>query len=123
MTALYRPVLIESAEQAEALPIGTITLDLLPGRGIPEACTKDEDGRWRGALDHGRPYTFRATVGDYALVPIKAEEEQTRMVVMRGEWVSFLSPSKRAFPEPWSRLVTPWEERQVTEVIPQGPEQ
>ena len=26
MTVLYRPVLIESAEQAEALPIGTVTI-------------------------------------------------------------------------------------------------
>ena len=28
MATLYRPVLIESAEQAEALPIGTVSIDL-----------------------------------------------------------------------------------------------
>ena len=28
MTTLYKPVLIESAEQAEALPVGTVAIDL-----------------------------------------------------------------------------------------------
>ena len=32
MTTLYRPILIESAEQAEALPVGTVAS---PGRRDP----------------------------------------------------------------------------------------
>ena len=37
MTTLYRPVLIESAEQAEALPIFTIaTIEDSPVTGYPE---------------------------------------------------------------------------------------
>lgn len=86
MTILYRPVLIESAEQAEALPIGTVALLLFGHR------TKTMGGWWEtptgGGLDESR-----AVVGAQALVPIEAAEEVA--------------------PAPFShrtRYVTPWEE-------------
>ena len=70
MTTLYRPVLIESAEQAEALPIGTV------GHEPPHlyAYIKKARNYWRGTGDD-------AALTDYemlpftALVPIEAEEE------------------------------------------------
>ena len=70
MTTLYRPVLLESAEQAEALPIGTV------GHEPPHlyAYIKKARNYWRGTGDD-------AALTDYemlpftALVPIEAEEE------------------------------------------------
>ena len=69
MTTLYRPVLIESAEQAEALPIGTV------GHEPPHlyAYIKKARNYWRGTGDD-------AALTDYemlpftALVPIEAEK-------------------------------------------------
>ena len=72
MTTLYRPVLIESAEQAEALPAGTIMF--LPA-GPYVWTARDPGGEF---LDHyGRPWHFENTQDDEpftALVPIEAEE-------------------------------------------------
>ena len=70
MTTLYRPVLIESAEQAEALPVGTV------GHEPPHlyAYIKKARNYWRGTGDD-------AALTDYemppftALVPIEAEKE------------------------------------------------
>ena len=70
MTTLYHTVLIESAEQAEALPIGTV------GHEPPHlyAYIKKARNYWRGTGDD-------AALTDYemlpftALVPIEAEEE------------------------------------------------
>ena len=70
MTTLYKPVKIESAEQAEALPVGTV------GHEPPHlyAYIKKARNYWRGTGDD-------AALTDYemlpftALVPIEAEEE------------------------------------------------
>ena len=82
MTTLYRPVLIESVEQAEALPEGTIALLPFGHR------TKIAGGWWEtptgGGLDESR-----AVVGAQALVPIEAEEEWTAMGSDNGEpWIA-----------------------------------
>ena len=73
MTTLYKHVLIESAEQAEALPEGTIMF--LPAG--PYVWTARDPGC--EFLDHyGRPWHFENTQDDEpftALVPIEAEEE------------------------------------------------
>ena len=79
MTTLYRPVLIESAEQAEALPIGTV------GHEPPHlyAYIKKARNYWRGTGDD-------AALTDYemlpftALVPIEAEEETSVIVSAPG---------------------------------------
>ena len=72
MTTLYKPVLIESAEQAEALPEGAIMF--LPA-GPYVWTARDPGGEF---LDHyGRPWHFENTQDDEpftALVPIEAEE-------------------------------------------------
>ena len=74
MTTLYRPVLIETAEQAEALPEGTIMF--LPA-GPYVWTARDPGGEF---LDHyGRPWHFENTQDDEpftALVPVEAEEER-----------------------------------------------
>lgn len=76
VTTLYRPVLIETAEQAEALPIGTIAL--LPFNGSHrQVLTKTTDrspGPWDLEM-HG--YANDRVIGWSALVPVEAEEEWT----------------------------------------------
>lgn len=68
MPTLYRPVLIESAEQAEALPSGSIVT------------AEDKDGPWEKYPDGKFKGADRTVVDAYyvldriALVPIEAEE-------------------------------------------------
>ena len=88
MTVIYVPRLIESAEQAEALPVGTV------GHEPPHlyAYIKKARNYWRGTGDD-------VALTDYemppftALVPIEAEEEH-------------VAPDAGAY----SRYVTAWEE-------------
>ena len=103
MTTLYKPVLIETAEQAEALPGGSLVLDheskwvytdyFIAAR--PPLSGLQDD------LDHG--------VHVVALVPIEAEEEVTARV-QGFAGVFHVSRSTGSFPTPQRRLVTPWEE-------------
>ena len=99
MTIVYVPRLIESAEQAEALPVGTV------GHEPPHlyAYIKKARNYWRGTGDD-------AALTDYemlpftALVPIEAEEEH-------GGW-GFCTPGCERITHshyPRKRLVTPWE--------------
>ena len=71
MTTLYKPVLIESAEQAEALPVGTPVLEVLTDPG--------EDERVVGAdfIDDGfdEDLTPGSNFHHVALVPVEAVEE------------------------------------------------
>ena len=95
MSILYKPVKIESAAQAEALPEGTIMF--LPA-GPYVWTARDPGGEF---LDHyGRPWHFENTQDDEpftALVPIEAEEEMDTDYYMGG------------YGSPMRRLVTPWE--------------
>ena len=94
MTTLFKPVLIESAEQAEALPVGTV-VKRARGSGIPEVAIKyddDVDGEsWLGTLD--RYWSDHMMVGWTALVPVEAVEEH-------------VAPDAITY----SRYVTAWEE-------------
>ena len=78
MTTVYVPRLIESAEQAEALPIGTVSIDL-DSQGQPYQASIRVRGGWyctgEVAAD-GSPWLASHDVmaGDTALVPIEAEE-------------------------------------------------
>lgn len=74
-TLLYRPVLIESAEQAEALPRGTVALTSLNGEQA--SAGKIGDDLWMVAGDWP-DYSNEDAVGWTALVPIEAEEERAR---------------------------------------------
>ena len=98
MTTLFKPVLIESAEQAEALPEGAIMF--LPA-GPYVWTARDPGGEF---LDHyGRPWHFENTQDDEpftALVPIEAEEETTGALVNRAGDIHW---------EESRRYVTPWE--------------
>ena len=69
---LYRPVLIESAEQAEALPIGTIAT---VGEPPIESSVKWDDRLWYAGRDFEDGAPSRRMVGALALVPVEAEEE------------------------------------------------
>ena len=69
MTTLYRPVLIETAEQAEALPAGA----MVPVEDKDGPWEKRPDGAFQGA---GRVLVEADRVLDrIALVPVEAEEE------------------------------------------------
>lgn len=98
MTILYKPVLIESTEQAEALPIGTIAhRGAIAAVRVPEQTHVEP---WRSAIlgwDH------RTAIGWTALVPIEAEEE-TR------DHPGIMLPTDPPRHPQQTRLVTPWEE-------------
>ena len=85
MTTLYRPALIESAEQAEALPEGTIATHDEHWPAV--RCTPN---RWESSA---RDMKHADMVGWTALVPIEAEEEH-------------VAPDAITY----SRYVTAWEE-------------
>ena len=92
MTILYKPVLIESAEQAEALPVGTVATH-------PDYWPREKGsllGSWEGP---GDAMQNAEMVGWTALVPIEAEEEHGARG--DGEAEDFYLTR---------RLVTPWEE-------------
>lgn len=95
---VYVPRLIESAEQAEALPVGTIAI--LDDDSLPVSLNVTKTAEylmpWRNGRNVGADENV---VGAWALVPIEAEEE-THSIQTRGQTT----------PEWRTRLVTPWEE-------------
>ena len=99
MTTLYRPVLIESAEQAEALPAFTVARYI---DGDVRAAIKTIDGIWESIPGfYGEEAHFSEDfIGWTALVPIEAEEETTGALVNRAGDIHW---------EESRRLVTPWE--------------
>ena len=93
MTVIYIPRLIESAEQAEALPEGAVLI-----REGHFAFQKYK-GRFVSADPHDLPVGAAwEVIGWSALVPIEAEEEWGEQAIAEGEFISVV------------RLVTPWEE-------------
>ena len=87
MTTVYVPRLIESAEQAEALPVGTVLLHLDSQGGVDQAGVVQ-----RGYVEYSgvrEEFPDDMAVGDTALVPIEAEEEFTAMGSDNGEpWIA-----------------------------------
>lgn len=99
MTTLYRPVLIETAAQADALPVGTIVTGTRFG-----VIEKANHGCWWvGTLE----LPDHVAVGCSALVPVEAEEEHTRPVHLYAS-TAHVAPSSSAH-KPSRRYVTPWE--------------
>lgn len=91
MTTLYKPVLIESAEQAETLPVGTVALQPW-GHGTTARTLTN--GRWIAPSGAGLPHD--EAVGFTALVPTEAEEEWSE-----DDDADTYTPTRR--------LATPWE--------------
>ena len=87
MATLYKPVLIESAEQAEALPVGTVVIRTRVG-----VIEKGRRGWWSGL----NQVPDQTPIGASALVPIDAEEEMDTDYYTGGDG------------SPVRRLVTPW---------------
>lgn len=100
MTTLYKPVLIETVEQAEALPVGTVATDL--GTSIVSAAVRTDVGL--GWFVSGDEMTdmHEHLVGWTALVPIEAEEE-TR------DHPGIMLPTDPPRHPQQTRLVTTWE--------------
>lgn len=71
MTTLYRPVLIESAEQAEALPVGTVATVT----GGADAAVRVAFGNGWSVSGDELTDASEHMIGWMALVPIEAEEE------------------------------------------------
>ena len=99
MTLIYVPQLIESAEQAEALPLWTTArIEEHPRDGFPMIAMRIVRGwRNRDLVDGRIPHADM--VGWTALAPVEAKEE-THSIQTRGQTA----------PEWRTRLVTPWEE-------------
>ena len=105
---VYIPTPITSVEQAEALPIGTVSIDL-DSQGQPYQASIRVRGGWycTGEVEaDGSPWLAPHDVmaGDIALVPIEAEEE-THSIQTRGQTA----------PEWRTRLVTHWIAQDPTE--------
>ena len=100
MSILYKPVLIESVEQAEKLSIGTIATRTIGGR-VETLVREDLASGIRWRLDAGG-FSHLGAVGWTALVPIEAEEEHRS-----AHWMDAYYPNapKRI----QTRYVTPWE--------------
>ena len=102
MTTLYKAVKIESVEQAEALPVGTV------GHEPPHlyAYIKKARNYWRGTGDD-------AALTDYemppftALVPLEAEEETREHPSRVEERVGYVYHQ----PVRQTRYKTRWEDR------------
>ena len=108
MTRLYRPVLIESAEQAEALPVGTVAVDASSQSDVSIRV----QGGWHCTgycLDFGGSEVLKHCdmVGDQALVPIEAEEE----TVERHRLCQAVPDVLHRYTTPWT-LDTPQEDPQ-----------
>ena len=89
MTTLYRPVLIESVEQAEHLPVGTVAMHRIgPGAAVRVGYGL---GWSMGGEEMSEHHSHM--VGWTALVPIEAVEE-------------YVAPDAITY----SRYVTAWEE-------------
>ena len=73
MTVLYKPVRIESAEQAEALPIGTVATR--HDGDWHDAAIKLYDNAWQEASAGDWASSNGEMVGWMALVPVEVEEE------------------------------------------------
>ena len=101
MTVLYKPVLIESAEQAEALPRGTVAIR--HDSDWRDAAVKLFDNAWQEASAEDWATSNGEMVGWTALVPIEAEEET------RDHPGIMLPTNPPKFPRQ-TRLVTPWED-------------
>ena len=96
MTTIYVPRLIESAEQAEALPIGTVAVRDYFNEGDDyhhyDCARKIDPDTWLQILDHDE-FGNVLVLGWTALVPIEAVEEH-------------VAPDAITY----SRYVTAWEE-------------
>lgn len=107
MTVLYRPVLIETAEQAEALPEGTVAYGhFWDGDHEPMAAVRLGDGWELSGLERPGRAPSTDVIGFQAFLPIEAEEE-------RRPDTTAIRPWGETTPDPLpehTRLVTPWEE-------------
>lgn len=102
MTTLYRPVLIESAEQAEALPAGTsVKRAVWHESGHQDYCAGVKIGfnTWftTSPTAERQDALSQYMVGWMALVPIEAEEE----TLERQRF-------SQAVPDVLHRFTTPW---------------
>lgn len=109
---LYKSVLIESAEQAEALPVGTVLLHLNSQGGVDQAGVVQ-----RGYVEYSgvrEEFPDDWAVGDLALVSIEAVEEWA--VSHDRDAPAWSSVTRERAQNPGVaetahvRYVTPWEE-------------
>lgn len=106
---VYIPQRIETAEQAEALPVGTVASLYDPSFGDPAidlAALKVAGNSWSYTSDDEQ-FADADMAGWTALVPIEAEEETTRAEPF-ADGTIHVSPQYWR-DEPSRRLVTPWE--------------
>ena len=117
MNTLYRPVLIETAEQAEALPEGTI----ISYRLAPTVLISDEERVWVDGEDAVMTGADLYAARDVwaVLAPIEAEEEKRSVARHSGGGQTNYNTEAAGNPGRMgeyiaslpveSRYVTPWE--------------
>lgn len=114
---LYKPVLIETAEQAEALPEGTVATHGGTDGYAYEVAIRDDEGLWwsaPGGLGQEEPaYASKTIVGFIALVPIEAEEQNALRwrsggIVKCGTRDFAIEQAQHGDCDPMQRYTTPW---------------
>lgn len=101
---IYVPTLIESVEQAEKLPEGTVVAGVARRTGRFEVAFRDADGTYWGSTCSIED--DEDTIGMQALVPVEAKEERTRAEPFADATIHVSPQYWRD--DPSRRLVTPW---------------
>lgn len=117
MTALYRPVLIEAAEQAEALPVGTLATRTGAGTdGWTDGAVRVDYGDGWQIAGYALSTDHEFMIGWTALVPVEAEEEySTDESESRWSFDGVYGSPENVRRDGWDgpvreRYVTEWEE-------------
>ena len=119
MTILYKPVLIETVEQAEALPPGTIACDPEADSRVGIRMPGSDRFGWSCSFDHDPTAYSSSVVGWTALVPVEAEEEWALIYDDEEQAIYAVEADVRKWARidgegqaPSRRYTTAWEEAQ-----------
>ena len=77
MTTIHVSQIIESAEQAEALPVGTVAVHY-PRQGMEDQAAVRVRGGWEFTGTNPDTFDHREAVGMEALIPLDVEVEHLR---------------------------------------------
>lgn len=112
MSTLYRPVLIQTADQAAALPIGTVA-EYHDEDSWRDVAVKVARNDWRSAgSDPGMDWSDAYLIDWTALVPVEVEEEMRVTKFHLGTITADGARFDDRTGEPTEherRLVTPWQ--------------
>lgn len=121
-TTVYVPTLIETAEQAEQLPIGTVAT--FPGQALAAVRSDYDTGGWLITTDCDPNVSHEDMIGATALVPVTATVERRSVQENDNGSQSYFNPEAVKNPG-WvgkhiatmpveARYTTPWTPEEAT---------